>query len=490
MHSSELLLRWTNQSTVRVVDDQGLTEHDVLLSASRALSANLLGATQASHLRGERIGLFAEPGARFVAALYAIMAAGGVGVVLSPLYPKEETDYFLRDAGVKRVLADTQNAHRVPGALLIDALSKPLPHGHVTLPELNADDPALQLYTSGTTSRPKGAVLSHGNLSTQQRLVANAWEFGPQDTLLHSLPLHHMHGLCIAMLTALGRGACVRFQKFHSESLWESMRDATVFMAVPTMYAKLLAAFDQASPETQQRWREHARALRLATSGSAALPVSLAERWAVLTGEIPLERFGMTEIGVGIANRYSPKASKPGGHTRDRVAGTVGFPLPSVELRIVDEQGVDADSGALWIRGPSVFLGYHQRPEATEAAFRDGWFVTGDIAERDPEGRIRILGRASVDILKTGGYKVSALEIEEALRRYHGIRDASVLGLPDDVWGDRIVACLESSTLDVQSFTEHLRAFLGECLAPYKIPKEFHIFESLPRNKARTTESK
>jgi malonyl-CoA/methylmalonyl-CoA synthetase len=498
---SDLLSRFWSQRSLRILDVSGEASHEELLSGARAIAHELLG--RSNHLRGERVGIFTAPGRSFVQALFGILDAGGVAVVLSPLHPEAETEYFLMDAGVHRVLVD-DHSRPICGRRAIHVPS--LVHAgspHALLPTLHADRPALQLYTSGTTARPKGAVLSHGNISLQQQLVGDAWGFQEGDVLLHTLPLHHMHGLCIALLTAIGKGASVCMQRFSANEVWDALKAATVFMGVPTMYAKLFEAYDRADAATKASWQEHARALRLATSGSAALPVPIAERWAALTGTIPLERFGMTEIGVGISNPLDG----------ERIAGTVGFPLPSVEIRIVDEQGAAANEGALLIRGPSVFLGYHVR-EASDASARatdtsshagtssdqgtslaegtsiadvrdaDGWFHTGDTVARDADGRVRILGRSSVDILKSGGYKLSALEIEDALRRLPGVEDAAVVGLADPIWGQRVVGCVivsQHRDAPIRS-TETIRAALAPLLASYKIPKDIVFIEEFPRN--------
>jgi malonyl-CoA/methylmalonyl-CoA synthetase len=260
---------------------------------------------------------------------------------------------------------------------------------------------------------------------------------------------------------------------FDAEATWEAMRQSTVFMAVPTVHARLFSAFEAAEPSARSRWTAHAQALRLVTSGSAALPVGTGERWRRLTGAYPLERFGMTEIGVGASNPLEPEARRP---------GTVGRELPTVKTRIVDDE--------LWVAGPSVFTGYHRRPEATRDAFvveaGEQWFRTGDTVARDGEGYLRILGRTSVDILKSGGYKISALEIEEVLREHPAIAEVAVVGVPDrgdTAWGDRVVACVvPRAGREAQCAEDAVRGFAKERIAPYKVPKQVVLMAELPRN--------
>lgn len=419
-----------------------------------------------------------------------MLLAGGCVVVLSPLHPAPETRYFCEDAEVRTVLVSAEYAalaaplaDRWNVSPLEPMLSASEEIGAVTAAALASSDdaPALQLYTSGTTGKPKGAVITHANLAIQQRLVGEAWGFSRADTLLHSLPLHHMHGLAIALLTALGAGATTRLTTFDARAIWDAMKDATVFMGVPAMYHRLFAAFDAATEEERTRWSASARALRLATSGSAALPVTLAERWRAITGTIPLERFGMTEIGVGISNVLDG----------ERYPGCVGFPLPTVETRIVGDDGNEAETGELWIRGPSVFACYHLRDEATRQAFATdpgggpSWFKTGDTVTREASIASRpfkILGRTSVDILKSGGYKLSALEIEEVLRGHPAVGEVAVIGVPDEAWGERVVACVvrraEADLCDAAT----LRSFAKEHLASYKVPKDVLFLPELPKN--------
>lgn len=471
-----------------VLDGAGAHSYAEVVRGARAVAAALIAERGGRALEGERVALLVAPGGGFVSAFYGVLLAGGCVVVLSPLHPAPETRYFCDDAAVRTVIVSAEHAE----------LSRPLEAAfavHALAPWLAGDAPeealavaggiddaapALQLYTSGTTGRPKGAVITHGNLGVQQRLVGEAWGFSERDVLLHALPLHHMHGLAIALLTALGAGATVRMRAFDAAAIWTELADSTVFMGVPAMYHRLFAAFDAADEATRARWTEGAARLRLATSGSAALPVTLADRWQAISGVIPLERFGMTEIGVGISNRLAGP----------RFPGCVGFPLPTVETRIVGEDGEEADVGELWIRGPSVFAGYHRREEETAKAFVPDpgggppWFRTGDTVAREGslEGApFKILGRTSVDILKSGGYKLSALEIEEVLRTHPAVGEVAVVGVPDEAWGDRVVACVvrrAGQGCDADGLRAHVRA----SLAPYKVPKDVIFLEELPKN--------
>ena len=484
---SELVERFLGRSTAeerQIQDDTGWHSFSDIVKRARGVAKTLRD--QHGLTPHERVGLLVHPSADFVSAFYGVLLAGGCVVVLSPLHPPAETRYFCEDAGVRVVLVSTPMAPvAAPLADLcalqpIDSLATPAPP--FVLPDIDDASPALQLYTSGTTGKPKGAVLSHGSIATQLRIVAEAWEINGRDVLLHALPLHHMHGLVVALLTALGAGAKVLIRSFDAPRIWDEMNEATMFMGVPAMYHRLFAAFDAASEPIRTQWSHNARALRVATSGSAALPVTLAQRWQELTGTIPLERWGMTEVGVGLSNAlHGP-----------RVAGCVGLPLPSVEARIVGEgpEPPDAETGELWVRGPSVFSGYHDRPDETARAFHPdphggpAWFRTGDTVtrERALEGApYRILGRTSVDILKSGGYKLSALEIEETLREHPAVAEVAVVGIPDEAWGDRVVACLVMRP-GAHVPPEQLRAFCRDRMAPYKSPKNWLFFEELPKN--------
>ncbi len=342
-------------------------------------------------------------------------------------------------------------------------------------PDLKSGGRALVLYTSGTTGKPKGAVHTHGSLAAQVASLSQAWEWRSDDAIPNVLPLHHTHGLVNVTLCALASGARVEMSAgFDAEACWRRLEEGglTLFMAVPTVYAKLVAAWDAAGHATRIRRSEACRQLRLMVSGSAALPVPLFARWEELSGHRLLERYGMTEIGMALSNPLRG----------DRVPGSVGAPLPGVDVALVEESGkecADGEPGELHVNGPTLFLEYHGRREETAKAFADGWFLTGDVAVRGG-GAFRILGRASMDILKSGGYKISALEIEEVLRLHPAIRDVAVVGLPDEEWGERVAAAIvaegEPPTL------ETLRVWARNRLAPYKVPSRLVVVPDLPRN--------
>jgi malonyl-CoA/methylmalonyl-CoA synthetase len=263
--------------------------------------------------------------------------------------------------------------------------------------------------------------------------------------------------------------------RFDAAETWSHLieRPLTLFMAVPTIYGRLIATWDEASTEQQKAMSAACGKLRLMVSGSAALPVSVLQRWRELSGHVLLERYGMTEIGMGLSNPLHG----------DRLPGSVGSPLPWVEARLADEAMQDVPAGApgeILIRGPNVFLEYWRLPEETADAFHDGWFKTGDVAVVE-DGRYRIMGRRSVDIIKTGGYKVSALEIEEVLRTHPAIQECAVVGVPDSEWGERVCVAVELAQ-ESELTLDPLKRWSRDRLAPYKIPKELKVVAALPRN--------
>ncbi|MFT3774443.1 MAG: AMP-binding protein [Minicystis sp.] len=468
-------------SRTAIEDDHGSQSFSALYEG--ALRAREALCPRNTSLAGRRVAILLSPCAAWVEAFTGVILGGGVAVPLSPLYPAAELGWFAADADADTVIVGEEHDDRAGPMTAGRRLLRPadLRSAEPGEPaDVAADETALLLYTSGTTGKPKGAMITHDNVFVQASLLHSAWGYRDDDSLLHALPLHHLHGLGISLLTSVLAGARSRMlPRFDARRVWDELArgGVTVWMAVPTMYQKLIEAFDAADAATQARWAAGARALRLATSGSAALPVTLAARWREIAGAVPLERFGMTEIGVGMSNPLAVEARRP---------GSVGPALPTVASRIVDEAGRDLDGGPgeLLIRGPSVFKGYFRREDATRAAFtEDGWFKTGDVAERAPDGYVRLLGRTSVDILKSGGYKLSALEIEEALRENDAVAEVAVVGVPDETWGDRVVAVVVPApgrAADCEA--EVLRAWAKDRLAPYKVPREVIVTSALPRN--------
>ncbi len=329
------------------------------------------------------------------------------------------------------------------------------------------------IYTSGTTGRPKGAVHTQRSLFGAMASLADAWGFGPDDALAHALPLHHVHGLCIGIFAALLRGVTVRLApRFSAEGVVAAFEDgATVFCGVPTQYAKILAHLDERPAGAAALARG-----RLFASGSAALPARAFEAFEARTGHRILERYGMTETMITLSNPLEG----------ERRPGTVGRPLPGFEIRIDEgaEPGLEG-AGELKVRGIGLFDGYFGAPEATAACFdEDGFFRTGDLVRRDADGAIRIVGRRSADIVKTGGFKVAAPEIEEVLREHPLVADAAVFGVPDDLFGEAIAAAVIPARpgLSAEDLEPALREHCVRRLADYKKPRRLLVVGALPRN--------
>jgi malonyl-CoA/methylmalonyl-CoA synthetase len=433
---------------------------------------------------GDTVAFLVEPGALHVETLLAIWRAGAIAVPLSPVHSAPELAYVVENAAPAALVASAALAPRLAGmraprtgreSFDAEALIASSGGDRAVPPLPAASGDALMLYTSGTTGRPKGVRLSHAALGATVASLAEAWRWRRDDRLLHVLPLHHTHGVVVALLGALWAGAETRFLSFEAGAVWDAFVEASVFMAVPTMYTKLMQAFDAAPADRRAGWAAAARALRLATSGSASLPGTLLEAFRQATGQTILERYGMTEIGMALSNPYDGP----------RLPGAVGRELPGVTIDIVDEAGraVPAgEPGELRVRTPQMFSAYHGDAEATAAGFdADGRFRTGDTGVRDTDGVVRLLGRTSIDIIKSGGYKLSALEIEAALLEHPAVAEVAVLGVPDATWGERVTAWVVPRGAATPTLAE-LQAFARERLAPYKLPRGLELVAALPRN--------
>jgi malonyl-CoA/methylmalonyl-CoA synthetase len=471
-------------SRIALCDDAGSIGYDVLVEhACRGAGRLLAGRVD---LDEARVALLVPPGRDYVTAQWATWLAGGISVPLCLTHPPAEMDYMLSDSGASVLVAHPEYieaATRLAAGRL--AAGQPLrllstadlaTSSPARLPRIAASRRALIVYTSGTTGKPKGAVTTHANLCSQVECLVAAWEWTAADRILHVLPLHHVHGIVNVLCCALWSGAvCEMLSRFDAEEVWRRFESGriTLFMAVPVIYHRLLAAWESAAPDRRAAMREACGHLRLMVCGSAALPVPLLEAWRIATGHVLLERYGMTEIGMALSNPLHG-ARRP---------GTVGRPLPGVEVRLVDEAGQPAaagEPGEIEVRGGNVFLEYWGRPSETAVAFRDGWFRTGDIgACRD--GVYSILGRSNIDIIKTGAYKVSALEIEQELLGRTDIEECAVVGVPDEEWGERVCAAVKWRN-GVGLSLDELRDWCKERLAVYKVPSRLVSVSGLPRN--------
>ena len=463
-----------------IIAVDGVFTYDDLDDASKRVAGSLLADND--DLNQARVAFLVHPSFAYAAVQRGIWRAGGVAVPLAVSHPPAELEYVIRDSGAGVVVGDKASAATLmPIARAVHArfvaaedTLRAIPADG--LPHLGSNRRAMIIYTSGTTGRPKGAVSTHQIIGSQIASLVEAWRWSPADHLLLVLPLHHVHGIVNGLGSALAvRATCEILPAFDAERVWERLTsgDVTVFTAVPTIYNRLIASWEAATPDVRTQRSNAVRGLRLMMSGSAALPVKTLERWREISGHTLLERYGMTEIGMALSNPL----------TGERRPGCVGMPLPGVDVRLVDDAGREVETGTpgeLEVRGPSVFLEYWKRPEETSAAFRDGWFRTGDVGVLE-NGSYRLLGRTSVDIIKTGGFKVSALEIEEVLRTHPAIAECAVVGVSDEDWGECVSAAVElrhGATLSLDDLQEWARPQL----APYKIPRALQPVSALPRN--------
>jgi malonyl-CoA/methylmalonyl-CoA synthetase len=443
------------------VGDRGLSYGELRESAA-ALAAQFDGA--------QRVAVWAESTLETCVAAVAAIATGAALVPVNPKLGRGELEHVLTDSQPDVIVGAPADLPHAPRALTfdVDARGADLPASQAT-----DEDPALIIYTSGTTGKPKGAILPRRAVASNLDGLADAWQWTGEDVLTHGLPLFHVHGLVLGVLGPLRRGGELRhLGRFDPAAAASALRNgATMLFGVPTMYHRL-----GREAESDGGIVDGLKQARLLVSGSAPLPAPEFNRIEQLTGQQIVERYGLTETLMNTAVRAD---------SRPR-AGYVGVPVPGVEVRLVDDDGNemtasdDETIGEVTVRGPNLFAGYLNRPEATDEAMRDGWFFTGDLATVAEDGYWRIVGRRSTDLIKTGGYKVGAGEIEVALLEHPAVLEAAVTGEEDPDLGERIVAWVVPDG-DAPAEKDLIDHVAGE-LAPHKRPREVRFLDELPRN--------
>lgn len=465
---------------IALVDGDNTHTYSEVNARINRFATGLLG--DKDDLQEERIAFFMPASLDYVTTMHGVWRAGGIAVPLNVASAVSELDHYLSCASVTRMVANAEyqeSLRDLCASLNIELVSVEdvLVDRAGPLPELTLERRAMMLFTSGTTNKPKGVVSTHKTIQAQITTLIDAWEWSEDDVIPLFLPLHHIHGIINILSCGLWAGATVHlYAKFDIPKISAEIVAGTynVFMAVPTIYVKLIQYFDTIDPAEVQKICDGFKEMRLNISGSAACPVKLFNQWQDLTGQVLLERYGMTEIGMGLSNPYNGA----------RRAGAVGQALPGVECKLFDEYNSpiteEAIAGEIRIKGDNVFLEYWDNPTATKESFKDGWFCTGDVAVLE-DGYYRIMGRSSVDIIKSGGYKLSALEIEGVLLTHDAIEEVAVVGVEDDTWGEAVTAFIAVKAGASLEY-EDLKEWCDGKMSSYKIPKSIILIAALPRN--------
>jgi len=430
----------------------------------------------ASRLAGhERVAVWATPALETCVAVVGVLLSGAAAVPLNPKMGRRELGHVARDSAPSMIVVP--EGEPLPDEL--SALARVAPdlgaRGGDVPPEPDDEATAFVFYTSGTTGPPKGVLVPRRAIASNLDALAEVWGWTREDVLTHGLPLFHVHGLVLGVLGPLRVGGSLRYAgRFSPDAVRRELANgATMLFGVPTMYHALAEA-----AEADRSVAEALGRARVLVSGSAPLPVREFHRIERVTGQRLVERYGLTETIMNCAVHADG----------ERRPGYVGPPLPEVEVRLLDDEGGtletanDETIGEVVVRGPNLFLGYLNRPDATSAVMRDGWFHTGDLAAEAPDGYIRIVGRRATDLIKTGGFKVGAGEVEAALMEHPGVAEAAVTGEPDDRLGERIVAWVVLRPGKEAPSDKELEDHVAELLAPHKRPREVRFIESLPRN--------
>ena len=412
---------------------------------------------------GDRVAIYAANSPAWVVGYLGVIRAGACAVMMNPDYHSAEAEHILRDAEPKLVIADRARRDIVSKLGFKTVPVELLPRGEpAPVPALSPESPAAILYTSGTTGRPKGALLDHGNFLAQGRGALEVWRWTDKDVLVHALPLFHLHGLGMGLHgTLLGGGSAVLIP-FTPENVVRELTQGggTMFFGVPSMYQRLCEWLERNPTDLSH--------VRVFVCGSAPLPPALFERCAKLLGQPPVERYGITEGGIVVTNSYHG-ARRP---------GRVGYPFPGVDVKL-------GEHGEILLKGGQVFKGYWRNPEATKEAFTpDGWFKTGDVGEIGDDGSLAIRGRIK-ELIITGGFNVYPREVELVLEQHPAVHEVAVAGVPSEKWGEEVTAFVVPSTSkppNEKEIEKEIIAFAHERLASYKCPKRVVMLDKLPRN--------
>ena len=465
-----------------IIDITGSYSYKNLLEASYSTAITILSGKPT--LNSARIAFLIPSSFTYVRVLWAIWRAGGIAVPLSPLHPQPELEFFIENSQTNYIIS-TKKFKKLLMPIctkknlflhIIDDENIETSNSKSSLPNIGLKTPAIILYTSGTTSKPKGVVLSHQNITNQVKSLVEAWQWTENDFILNILPLHHIHGIINILTCALwSKAKCEMHEQFDEKLIWERFLNGnfTLFMAVPTIYAKLSDAWNKLTTNKKKALSKIWSNFRLMVSGSAALPKQLFEKWNEITGHQLLERYGMTETGMILSNTL--KGIK--------LPGYVGIPLPKVSVMLKNDNGEkckEYEQGEILVKGENVFKKYWNNEQATKESFQNEWFKTGDIGIIE-NGIYKILGRNSIDIIKSGGYKISALEIENTLREHPDIKDCAIVGINDNYWGEKIVCAIIPKEKTIPNKIE-IKEWLKTQLSSYKTPKEIRFVNDFPRN--------
>ena len=470
----EFIKRASNHSNKTAIVSKGKNHSfSDILERSAQIASRLLN--NKTDLNEARIAFIIDPSFEYVATQWGIWRAGRLAIPLCTKHPLSSLEYVIDDTQ-SQALVYSQNYSSLISTLFdktegIDEASIQTTSTH--LPDIESSRNAMILYTSGTTRKSKGVVTTHENIQAQIKMLINAWEWSREDKILNVLPLHHVHGIINVVSCALWSGSSCHFQpKFDEAKIFEVFKSGQInlFMAVPTIYHKLINYWKSQSQDEQEQISKALSKFRLMVSGSAALPISTLEEWRKISGQILLERYGMTEMGMAISNPYDGL----------RVPGNIGFPLEGMNVRLVNEENKLVESGTpgeIQLQGPNIFKEYWGKPEVTKDSFVEGWFKTGDLVEIRDDNYFRIIGRKK-EVINVGGEKVLPSEVEDFIMSLDGVVDCTAFAVTNGITGQAVgIRVVPDKNINEKDLKKHIRSTAKINLENYKVPVKI-IFDS------------